>query len=68
MKATSSTADESRNSAIGDELTAYAARILAGTGLSTQDAVNDHPAQPGTAGEALRHGWQTADRAARVRS
>lgn len=68
MKATSHRAEDSPTAAISDELGVYAARILAGSGLRAQDAANDHCAQPGTAGEALRHGWQTADRAARVRS
>lgn len=68
MKASNDGADRVSTPLTIDELAVYAARILAGTGLCVQDAVSDEPAQPGTASEALRHGWQTAERAARVRS
>lgn len=59
---------EDQSFRLDDALHAYAVRILAGTGLSAQDALLDDPAAAGTAAEALRHGWQTAQRAGRVRS
>lgn len=49
-----------------DALNAYAAQVLAGTGLSAADVTGaDEPAE-GSAAHALRHGWGMARRAAKV--
>ncbi|WP_131822308.1 hypothetical protein [Mycobacteroides chelonae] len=57
-----------QHSQIGESLRSYAERILAGTGLDPQDVLREGAAVPGTAAEALRHGWQTAERAGRVQA
>ncbi|MDQ1249391.1 MAG: hypothetical protein QG597_3766 [Actinomycetota bacterium] len=49
-----------------DALNAYAAQVLAGTGLTPADVTGpDEPAE-GSAAHALRHGWDMARRAAKV--
>jgi hypothetical protein len=49
-----------------DALNAYAAQVLAGTGLTAADvAGTDSPAE-GSAAHALRHGWDIARRAAKA--
>lgn len=49
-----------------EALNAYAAQVLAGTGLSAADVIGtDDPAE-GSAAHALRHGWDTARRAAKI--
>jgi hypothetical protein len=50
----------------GDPLTAYAAQVLAGTGLTPADVTAHTDAAEGSAAHALRHGWDTAARAATV--
>lgn len=48
------------------DLGAYAAQVLAGTGLTPADVTgSDDPAE-GSAAHALRHGWDTARRAALI--
>lgn len=49
-----------------DALNAYAAQVLAGTGLTAADVTGtDSPAE-GSAAHALRHGWDIARRAAKA--
>ena len=50
-----------------DELAAYAERILAGTGLSGKDTTGDDIPAAGSAADALRHGWDMARRAEKIR-
>ncbi|MDA0250732.1 MAG: hypothetical protein O3B27_03615 [Actinomycetota bacterium] len=49
-----------------EALNAYAAQVLAGTGLTPTDVTGaDEPAE-GSAAHALRHGWDVARRAAKI--
>jgi hypothetical protein len=49
-----------------DALNAFAAQVLAGTGLTPADVTgSDEPAE-GSAAYALRHGWDLARRAAKI--
>ena len=47
-------------------LHAYAARVLAGTGLTPADVVGEDNPDEGSAAHALRHGWDMARRAAQI--
>ena len=49
-----------------DALRAYAAQVLAGTGLSAADTTGAATPAEGTAAQALREGWQVAERAATI--
>ncbi len=48
------------------DLNAYAAQVLAGTGLTPADVVGEDTPDEGSAVQALRHGWDMARRAAKV--
>jgi hypothetical protein len=47
-------------------LTAYAAQVLAGTGLTTTDVEGTDTPDEASAAHALRHGWDMARRAAKI--
>lgn len=48
------------------DLNAYAAQVLAGTGLSQADVAGEDTPDEGSALHALRHGWDMARRASKV--
>lgn len=51
---------------VDDALNAYAAQVLAGTGLSPTDVSGPDDPGEGSAAHALRHGWDIARRAAKI--